>query len=142
MTKRLLIPLLSLAVASFALAACGGDGTTSSEATTSTSSTTLAAPAGGGSSVEIQADPSGQLAFEQTQLSAKAGSDTIRFTNDSPTAHNVEIEDAGGNEVASTDTISAATAETTADLEPGTYTFYCSVDGHREAGMEGTITVK
>ena len=142
MSKKLLSPLLSLALASLALVACGGgDSTaTNSGATSPTSST--AAATGGGSPVEIQADPSGQLAFEQAQLSAKAGSDTIKFTNDSSTAHNVEIEDAGGNEVASTDTITGSTAETTADLEPGTYTFYCSVDGHRAAGMEGTITVK
>jgi uncharacterized cupredoxin-like copper-binding protein len=64
------------------------------------------------------------------------------FDNPSTTPHNVYIEDADGNEIAETDTISGDTAETTADLEPGTYTFFCDVDGHREAGMEGTLTVK
>jgi uncharacterized cupredoxin-like copper-binding protein len=27
-------------------------------------------------------------------------------------------------------------------LKPGTYKFYCSVPGHRQAGMEGTLEVK
>jgi plastocyanin len=83
-----------------------------------------------------------QLAFTKTEITAPAGDDTISFDNPSSTDHNVQIEDANGNDIAGTDTISAGKTSTTADLKPGTYTFYCSIPGHREAGMEGTLTVK
>ena len=143
--KKLPITLaaLALALAGLGLAACGGGSDSSSTtAATAGSSSTASASGGGGATVKFEADPSGQLAFTQTDVSAPAGSDTIEFDNSSSTTHDVVIEDAGGNQVAATDQISGSTTSTTADLQPGKYTFFCSVDSHREAGMEGTLTVK
>lgn len=155
MNTRALKTFGALAAAGLALAfsACGDDDSTTdtapadtTAADTTAADTTAAdtggsASGGGGGTVTISADPS-QIAFTSTEVDAPAGSDTIEFDNPSEIPHNVEIEDADGNEVAATDTISASSATTTADLEPGTYTFYCSVSDHREEGMEGTITVK
>jgi plastocyanin len=144
MTKptRNLLALLAIAVlASLGLAACGGSDSSSSTSSAATSSST-AASTGEGSTVQVAADPNGQLAFVKTDLTAKAGSDTIEFNNPSSTGHNVQIEDSNGDAVAGTDTITASKTSTTADLQPGTYTFFCSIPGHREAGMEGTLTVK
>ena len=150
MPKGLLITLAAVAMAGFGLAACGGDDSSSSSTTaaaesTSTTSTEAAGSGGGGGSggtIAIAADPSGALAFTKTNITAPAGSDTIDFENASSTGHNVEIEDSSGEDIAETDTITDGKTSTTADLQPGTYTFYCAVPGHREAGMEGTITVK
>jgi plastocyanin len=146
-TRSRKIPALlaAAALASVGLAACGDDSDpTSSSPTTSeeTSASAAASSGGGGASVNIAADPNGDLAFTKTDISTTAGSDTIDFDNQSSTPHNVSIEDSNGNEVAETDTISGAKTSTTADLQPGTYTFFCDVPGHREAGMEGTLTVK
>lgn len=139
MPTRFLIALALLALGAFGLAACGDDDSTSSS--TAAAETTSSSDAEG-STIKIGADPAGALAFTATELTATAGSDTIELDNPSSTPHNVEIEDADGNVVTETDTISEDTAEATADLAPGTYTFFCDVPGHREAGMEGTITVK
>ena len=131
-----------LAVSAMALAACGSDDdSTSTAAESTTSATETSTPAAGGATVSFAADPS-QLAYTETDVSAKAGNDTIEFDNPSTTGHDVVIEDQSGKEVAKTDVITDSTTSTTADLKPGTYTFYCSVPGHREAGMEGTLNVK
>ena len=146
MIKRSLIALAALALASFALAACGGSSDSSSSSSTAdTSASTSSSSAGsssGSSTIDISADPSGALAFEQTDVTAAAGKDTLDFTNDSSTPHNVVIEDSSGNQVAATDTIQGDSTSTDADLKAGTYTYFCSIPGHREAGMEGTLTVK
>ena len=97
---------------------------------------------GGGEALKVTADPGGELAYEQKSLSANAGQVTIDFDNPSSTGHDVTIEDQGGTEVVATDIVTDDTANANAKLEPGSYTFFCSVDGHREAGMEGPLTVK
>ena len=131
-----------LAVSAMALAACGSDDDSSTTAAeTTTSATETSTSAAGGATVSFAADPS-QLAYTETDVSAKAGDDTIEFDNPSTTGHDVVIEDQSGSEVARTDVITDSTTSTTADLKAGTYTFYCSVPGHREAGMEGTLNVK
>jgi len=98
--------------------------------------------AGSGSAIDIEADPSGSLAFTSDSAEAKAGKDTVNFTNSSPVPHDVRIEDSSGEDVGGTETISESSESATVDLKPGEYTFYCSVPGHRQAGMEGTLTVK
>lgn len=135
MTRRALPLVLVLAALVLALSACGGGSSSSS----TTPATTGGGGGGGGSTVKISADPSGALKYEQTDVSATAGSITIDFTNMSSLAHDVTIEGNGAS--GATDQITDSTTSTTVDLDPGTYTFFCSVDGHRAAGMEGTLTV-
>jgi plastocyanin len=89
----------------------------------------------------LAANPEGQLSFNTKQLSAKAGNVTITFTNKSPVEHNVAVAK-GTAVLGSTPTFLGATRTLTLNLKPGTYTFYCSVPGHRQAGMVGTIIVK
>lgn len=98
-----------------------------------------ATPAPSGT-VAVAADPSGQLSYDRKSLVAKAGPVRIDFTDSSPVAHNVTIQQ-GGRNVAATQTITQSKATVTTQLKPGTYTFYCSVDGHRQAGMVGTLKV-
>jgi plastocyanin len=145
---RKLVLLVALgALSSLALAACGGGSSSSSttpaaSSSSTTSSTTAAGGGGGGGTINVEADPGGNLAYTQTSLTANAGSDTIDFNNPASLPHNVTIEDSSGKTVGATDTISGSKTSTTVDLKAGTYTFFCSVDSHRQAGMEGTLTVK
>jgi len=97
-------------------------------------------PAGAGTSLKLAAAPGGELSFDTKSLSAKAGSVTIAFTNASPVEHDVTIAQ-GSTVIGATPKFAGGTKSVTVNLKPGTYTFYCSVPGHRQAGMEGTLTV-
>lgn len=144
--------LLALVLASVALVACGGGGSSSSTTeTTGGGETTSEGAAGAGkeeggggaaSTLEFEADPGGELAFTTTEATAKAGKVTIEFNNPQALPHDVKIESSGGEEIGGTETVSEGSDSATVNLKPGTYTFYCSVPGHREAGMEGTLVVK
>jgi plastocyanin len=137
MRRRLLPVLLVFTTLALGLAACGGG----NEAATTSSTATAPSGGGGGSTVKIAADPSGALKFDTTSLEATAGKVTIDFTNDSSISHDVKLE-GPGVEDEGTDQVTGGSTSATLDLQPGTYTFFCSVDGHRAAGMEGTLVVK
>ncbi len=132
------------------LAGCGSSNSSSSS-TTATPATTASTPAattatsetsGAAQPLKLEANSEGQLAYNTKSLTAKAGSVTIDFTNMSPVGHNVAIESSSGSNVGSTPTFQGATKALTVNLKPGTYKFYCTVPGHRQAGMEGTLTVQ
>lgn len=146
-----LASLLVLALVAAALVACGDDDSTT---TTTTSETSAGAAAeggekaggseggGGGATLEFEADPSGELAYTSTSETSEAGEVTVDFKNPQGLSHDVAIEDEGGKTVGKTDVIPKGETSTKVNLKPGDYTFYCSVPGHREAGMEGSLTVE
>jgi plastocyanin len=129
------------ALAAFGLAACGSSDNSSDTTAADTTATTTGG-GGGGETLAITADPSGKFAFEQKTLTAKAGPVTIDFDNPATLSHDVVLEDQSGQEVGKTDLIAQSKASFTATVKPGTYTYFCSVPGHRQGGMEGTLTVK
>jgi Plastocyanin len=99
-----------------------------------------AAAKGPGGTLQLAADAT-ELKFNKTSLTSKAGKVTIDFTNPSALEHDVGIEQ-NGKEIATSALIAQGKTSVSANLAPGTYTFLCTVPGHAEAGMEGTLTVR
>jgi len=152
------IAVLLAAMAALTLAACGGDdkpaasGASNSSDSSSSASTSKSsgaygggsntAASAGGATLKIAADPGGALKFTKSKLTAKAGDVTVKFSNQAQIPHAVEIE-GNGLEDTSTKVVTGADAPPLkVKLKPGTYTFYCPVDGHRAAGMEGKLVVR
>jgi plastocyanin len=140
MTRRILLLMLAVVALSLAVAACGGDDDDEADEPAAEETTGDTTGGGGGTTLELAADPGGALAFDQTELTAPAGEVTIHLTNDAQIPHNVEVEGNGVEEVS--DTITGSDTSLTLTLEPGEYEFYCAIPGHREGGMEGTLTVE
>jgi uncharacterized cupredoxin-like copper-binding protein len=147
---------LCAALAVFAVAGCGSSSKKSSSSSSSASSTPAPAPAptptkkkpaggasAGGKSTNIQlaADSSGQLKFDKTTLSAKAGNVTITMDNPSPVQHAIGVRGSGVDKDGKPVGMGGKSA-ITVSLKPGRYIFYCPVDGHEAAGMKGILTVK
>jgi plastocyanin len=156
MTRRrtLLVPLAALAVAA---AGCGSSGDNASGGSgasgggaygsgSSKAATTRAAPATASSSggLALKAVESDGLSFDHRTLTAKAGKVTITMTNPSGDSqpHAIALEGPGVSGKSGEIAQPGATSAVTATLKPGTYTFFCPVGAHRQAGMEGTLTVQ
>jgi plastocyanin len=151
MNRKLLA--MALACAALALGACGDDDEESASDTGPAPTTEAAPPAGttteqdsggaagGGGELEADADPGGQLEFTVDSLEAEAGKVTITMDNPSELPHAIAIEGGGVDEQGET-VDKGGTSTVSAELKPGEYEFYCSVPGHEEGGMKGTLTVK
>jgi mono/diheme cytochrome c family protein len=91
--------------------------------------------------LELPADPNGQLAYITKVATAPAGPIEIDSKNDASIPHDIAIEGNGVNEKGE-EVQGGGVSKISTTLKPGKYQFYCSVAGHREGGMEGTLTVK
>jgi plastocyanin len=152
---------LCVAVAALAVAGCGSSSSKKSTAGNNQPPASTApnpgggttnankSPSGGGkksgagksTNLQLAADSSGQLKFDKTTLNAKAGNVTITMDNPSAVPHAIAVEGSGIDKKGQTVQMNGKST-VTASLKPGKYTFYCPVDGHRQAGMQGTLTVK
>jgi plastocyanin len=96
---------------------------------------------GGGRELALNADPGGDLRFDKDALESSVGRVTLVMKNPSSIPHNVSLEGQGVDEEGKT-VQEGGTSTVSATVRKGRYTFYCSVPGHRDGGMEGTLTVK
>ena len=141
---RALVPLLMLA----ALVGCGGDDGEGNapEGKTITAKVFEEQQRGipaqvGQSMVDVGVDPGGDLAFTVAEVVAPPGNANFRLKNPQAVGHDLTIEEVGGGEI-STPVVRKGSAWVRLSLfVDKRYVFYCSVPGHRDAGMEGTVKV-
>ncbi|HXW58135.1 MAG TPA: plastocyanin/azurin family copper-binding protein [Solirubrobacteraceae bacterium] len=142
--------LLLALVGALALAGCGSSSSSKSSSSasapaatpTTSSATTPATSSGAVQTVDLAANPGGQLKYDKSSFTVKPGRVNIVFTNMSPLEHNVTVESSGHATLGATPTFKGGSKTLSVMLTAGTYKFFCSVPGHRAAGMEGTITVQ
>ena len=115
--------LAAVAMSGVVLAGCGGGGSTST---------------GTPANVVVHGDDA--LKFDQKQYTATAGSISIQLVDDGTQPHTLVIEKVSGFKKLSV-AGQGKTSTGTASLEPGTYTIYCDVAGHRGAGMEAKLVI-
>lgn len=126
----------SLAILGVALAAGCGSGYSASPATTMEPQAQ-----GEGTTLQLAAVASGAFEYDKKTLEAPAGEVTIVMTNPSSVPHDIAIQ-GNGVQVVGNVVTNGGKSTVSADLKPGTYTFYCSVDDHERLGMKGVLTVR
>ena len=131
---------ISLVLVGCSIAAAIVTGALESEGGEAEAAEEVAVPEGA-EEVDLAADPSGELAFDTDSLETPAREVALVMANPSPVPHNVSVEGDGVDEEGET-VAQDETSIVSAELEAGEYTFYCSVAGHREGGMEGALTVR
>ncbi len=135
------VPSVSAPVEQSTGAAAAAPAATAPAATTGTPAPASSpSPGKATSRLALAANPTGLLAYNTKQLSAKAGTVTITMANMAPLEHDVAVAE-GSKVLGQTPVFKGGTMTLTLKLKPGKYVFYCTVPGHRQAGMEGTLNV-
>ena len=142
-----MVGVLFLVAAVGVVGGCGGDGDdNATTATTNTTDTTTTStkPTSPAAAVTVSMK---EYIFIPENLEVKRGT-TLDVKNDGQIAHNLTIENSpdpekAGAKLAATSTFLPGKEEKlTVDLNPGKYSFVCTVPGHRDQGMKGRIAVK
>ena len=146
---------LAVATGVLALAGCGSSSSSSTSSTASQPAATTPAPApattatttstpqeSATSEQKLTLAAGSGLSYDKKSLSAKAGAVSIAFTNSSALEHDVSVESSSGEQLGATEKFVGGTKTLKLTLKAGTYKFFCSVPGHRQGGMEGTLTVQ
>lgn len=110
---------------------------------TRTESSGTSSSSSGATKLSLVADPTGNLKWKPTSLKAQAGSVTIDLTNESPVEHDVALAGSGGKILGQSKKVTKGSADLTIkDLKAGTYQYFCTIPGHKQAGMVGELTVR
>jgi plastocyanin len=145
MIHKLVVAFVVMALAMFSVAACGGDDDDEPippDPVEEPAEGPDDEPLGEGGTLEIEADPGGALEYTTGALTVESGEVTIEFDNPASLPHDVRIESGDGDDLGGTAVITDDSDTATVTLEPGEYSYYCSVAGHREGGMEDILTVE
>jgi mono/diheme cytochrome c family protein len=97
-----------------------------------------------GGKLQIDANPDGQLAFQVSSATAATGALQLDSRNAASIPHDIALQEGtNGRVLGQGRTVSNGGVSTlSVNLRPGRYTFYCTLPGHRQAGMQGTLTVR
>jgi plastocyanin len=109
---------------------------------TQTTGTQAQSNSGASKTLDVSSPADGSLVFDPNGLETNPGSVTIAYDNPSPVPHSIAVATSNGNVLGQVAPFTNGTKSVQlTNLAPGEYTFYCTVPGHREAGMQGTLTV-
>ncbi len=141
--RRLASGVLLFTSAVFVLAACGGGSSAGTAVTPAGSSSTAGqssgpAPAANGTTVTVTEK---EFSIALSQNTFTPGTYTFKVTNQGQFSHNLTIEGPGVDKTASPTLATGTSGDVTVSLQAGTYELWCSVDSHKDKGMDMTITV-